>query len=78
MSKEQGSEHSDKEPMSLPELKLPNLSHLKLPRVEVVSTRGDLEQAILGFCRDEIAYEKATAESLAEWLTVVAKKVSEL
>lgn len=64
-------------------LALPDFSHLKLPRVDVIVTKGDLEKAIMAFCRDEITVSNGnetneTPESLADWLTIVSNKVREL
>lgn len=62
--------------VEIPDLKLPDLSHLRLPRIDVVSNKDDLEKAILGFCRDEMKYNNVTASSLAEWLIEVSQKIS--
>lgn len=61
-------------------LALPDFSHLKLPRVEVIVTKGDLEKAIIAFCSDNITNSNGneTSESLADWLIVVSNKVREL
>jgi peroxiredoxin family protein len=48
--------------------------------VDVIVTKGDLEKAIIAFCRDEITVSNGneTSESLADWLTIVSNKVREL